>query len=152
MDGLKSWPPLVEWTSGRGKGEEKRLGREGGRLCSQFPLNEQIARAHNDGGPAAPVLDHEDVVPAVLLHPVVPLVEGLLGDLADRGQDPQALEEAGIEVGLPQGARRVALGQRRRDGWRDEVGREEPLLLLLLVHRSVGGGVRSQVGNHIHCS
>ena len=93
----------------------------------QFALDDQGASANNDRLAAAGILNDQQVVAVVLGHPVVALGEGLFGDLADGGQDAQAVEEAGIVVGGTQGAGSVAGGEGGLHLGVDEVGREEAL-------------------------
>lgn len=90
---------------------------------SQFPLNNQRARAHD---PIPVVNDNEVVAFSTLrVHPFVPLVPLLLCDVADRRQHAQAVEEASTVVVFLQRADGIAFGQGSDDGGRDESGREE---------------------------
>lgn len=112
---LKGYP---EENMGRWKGEEKN---------PQLPLCDQRAGADD----AAGVLDDQDVVAPVLPpDPLEALGELVGADVADGGQDAQAVEEAGVVVGLPQGADLVALGQGGGDVGRDQVVAEEACLCL----------------------
>lgn len=93
---------------------------------SQFALNNQGAGAYNSF--PGRIFDDKNVVAVAGRQPVVTVGELRLGDLADGGQDTQAVEEAGIVVGEPQGANNVALGERRGYGRGNEIVGEEPHL------------------------
>jgi len=92
---------------------------------AQLALDYQGARS-DDG--AGIVLDDDDVVALLLDHALVLGLKLVLGDVADRGQDAQAVEETGIVVGAAQGPQLVTLGQRSRDVGGDEVRGEEALV------------------------
>lgn len=102
----------------------------------QLPLDDEGARADNLAGS---VLDDEHKVGAALaLKEVVAFDKVGLGDVADRGQHAQAVEEARSIVGRAQGAHAVALGQDGRDLGANEVIAEEPVC----GHCGGGGGSR----------
>ncbi len=98
----------------------------------QFPLDKEVACADDLAGVG--VLDDEDIVGVLRQYPVVALVKGLLANLADGGENPQAVEKAGLVVGEAERAGDVAHGKRGGNGGRDEVGREKALF------RHVRGG------------
>jgi hypothetical protein len=97
-----------------------------GSLCSQFALGQQGAGADDAGWRGVGVLDDNDKVGAVLLgHPVVALLPLVAGNVADGGQDAQAVEEARVVVGAPELAQLVAGGQLGLDLGGEVLGGEE---------------------------
>jgi len=109
---------------------------------AQLALDYQGARS-DDG--AGIVLDDDDVVALLLDHALVLGLKLVLGDVADRGQDAQAVEETGIVVGAAQGPQLVTLGQRSRDVGGDEVRGEEALVG---GHGGKGRGARDNEARH----
>lgn len=106
----KSWLAMAQW---RGCCSKKH---------SQLPLDNQCPGAHD----LAAVLNHENVVSSILpAEPLESLCKGLFADVADGGEDAQAVEESGAVVGLSQTAHFVALGQSSCYFWRDEIFAEE---------------------------
>lgn len=92
----------------------------GGNL--QFPLGDQGARANDPPG----ILDDKHVVaPILLADPLEALGELGLANVANSGEDTQALEEASVVVGLAQGAQLVARWQGGDDLAGDQVVAEE---------------------------
>lgn len=97
-----------------------KKGRDGQDL--QLPLDDQCAGTDNPPG----VLNDNDEVVAVLPpDPLEALGELGLCEVADGGQDAQAVEEAVVIVGYAQGAEGVARGQGSGDVAGEQVGVEE---------------------------
>lgn len=94
----------------------------------QFPLNDQGARADNNGRIPGGVLDDQHIVAVILCHPLVTLGKSLATDLPNSSEDTKTVEEAGIVVGLAKGPGGVARGQGGGDGRADEFRREEAFL------------------------
>jgi hypothetical protein len=112
--GLATSPTRRQW----------RPWMKGGR-DAQLALRDESAGGDDGLLCARRILNDNDVVAARGAHGLKLLGELLLGELADRGQHTQAVEEAGVVVGRAQGAQAVALGQLGDDLWRHEVIGEE---------------------------
>jgi hypothetical protein len=78
--------------------------RIAGRIDLQLALGDQSSGSYNRSLCARSVLDDDDVVAASSGHVIILLNEVVLGDIADGGQDAQAVEETAVEVGLAQSA------------------------------------------------
>lgn len=77
----------------------------------ELVLDYQGASSHDRVLLAVGVFNDNNVVILASHHVVVLLLEFLLADVADRGQHPEAIEEARVEVGATKGSQLVALGQ-----------------------------------------
>lgn len=78
----------------------------------QLALNQHSAGADHSGWAAVGVLNDENKVATVLSRdPVVTVLELLLGNVAYRGQDTEAVEEASVIVSWAKRAQLVALGE-----------------------------------------
>lgn len=117
----------------------------------QFPLNDEGASPDNGALCASGVLNDDDVVTASSSHLIILLLKVGLADLADSGQDAQAVKEATVKVGLSQGAQSVADGQSSLDLLGKEVGAEEAFLshggVDLAGFRGVDRGGRKEAGS-----
>lgn len=91
----------------------------------QFPLNDQSTCRNNRCALARRILNDDDVVAALLEHGVELVGEALFRDIADGGEDAQAVEEAGAKVVAAEGAQDVAFGEGGLDGGGEEVIGEE---------------------------
>lgn len=91
----------------------------------QFALDNQGTSGDDGLTLTGRVLDHDDVVALVGQHAVELLVEVLLAELTDGGQDAQAVEEAIGVVALAQRSELVALRKSGRHLGGDEVSGKE---------------------------
>lgn len=94
----------------------------------QLALSDQSTSTDDRVFFARGVFNDDNVVAASSGHVVVLLNEVGLGDIANRGQDAQAVEETVVEVGLAQSAQGVALRESGLDLGREEVGAEDTFL------------------------
>lgn len=96
--------------------------------CLQLALNDQGAGP--DNWPLCPcgIFNDDDVVAPSSGHLIILLSEVGLGDVADGGQNPQAIEEAAVVIRLPQSAQLVTRWQGSSNLRGEEVGGENVLI------------------------
>jgi hypothetical protein len=78
--------------------------RIAGRIDLQLALGDQSTGSHNRSLCTRSVLNNNDVVAASSGHVIILLNEIGLSNIADGGQNAQAVEETAVEVGLAQSA------------------------------------------------